>query len=975
MGLPEGTVTFLFTDIEGSTRLWEEQPEAMGIALARHDELLRSVLEQDAGELIKSTGDGLQAVFGSAPDAVLAALGAQRAMITEPWDARIGRLKIRIALHTGTAELREGDYYGSAMNRAARLLSAGHGEQIILSQTMQEVVRDDLPAGVNLVDLGEYRLKDLTRPERVYQLIAPDLPREFPALNSDSVQSSNLPRQATPFIGREQELQAIIELLGRDDVCLVSLTGPGGAGKTRLALQAAADLLEVGDNLFANGVFFVDLAPINDPALVADTMASALGIRAPGGQTLTEALKQHFSRRSMLLVVDNFEHVMDGSDLMAELLLAAPKLKLLVTTREALNLQEEWLYPLAGMPYPAPSQNGNALDYSAVQLFTERARRVRPDFALTDEQSGVVRICQLVEGLPLAIELAAVWTKTLSSETIADEIQNNIDFLATRLRNLPPRHRSMRAAFDYSWQQLSETERTVFKRLSVFKGGFGRPAAGEIAGASLFTLTELVDKSLLRWEPAAERESSQGRYQIHEILRQFAAEQLENSTSDVQQTQADHANYYIQFLYQRHQDISGGRQREAVLEIKEELDNVRIAWLWAVAHVDADALQKGSQSLGLYYQYLGGYLEGMALFSQATEVLQAQPQSEAIDLALLGTLMYQAWYHLRFGRQEGTEACMVESQAIYRRLNIPPLPGHVTDPNATLSFVALTRGDYATAAQYAEQVCQVAEAQQHPINRQFAYHLLSEANLGLGEYETAQKFAQQAYAQALMTGDRWFMAYILNNMGQITVALGDLPAARRYYEESYAIREEFDDPEGMAVALNHLGQIALRERAYEESQRLFQRSHDIYEEINDKGGLATACNGLANTAAGLDQYRSARQRFHYALQIAAEINFVPLILNVLAGTGRLWLQTGRVERGEELLLTVLNHPASEYETKEQAGQTIKQYRGDPLPDQLVLARQQEQPSDLDAIVEATLMELEGLDIQLAEEDGGCDEPD
>ena len=286
----------------------------------------------------------------------------------------------------------------------------------------------------------------------------------------------------------------------------------------------------------------------------------------------------------------------------------------------------------------------------------------------------------------------------------------------------------MQTVFDQTWQRLNEREQAVFKRLSVFRGGFQRDAAVEVAGASLPILSTLVDKSLIRLD-------ANGRYQIHELLRQYAAEQLEKSADEVSQTQADHAHFYIQFLHQRSGDVCGGRQREALLEIRADLDNIRVAWLWAVAQGDAGSLQKGSESLGLYYQFLGGYLEGMMLFSQATDVLQAQPPSEAADHALLGTRMYEAWYHLRFGQQEGTEACMAHSQAIYRRLNIPPLPGYLTDPNAPLSFVALTRGDYATAVQLAEQVREVAETQQHPINRQFAYHLLSEAHVGLGAYE------------------------------------------------------------------------------------------------------------------------------------------------------------------------------------------------------------------------------------------------
>jgi ATP/maltotriose-dependent transcriptional regulator MalT len=464
-------------------------------------------------------------------------------------------------------------------------------------------------------------------------------------------------------------------------------------------------------------------------------------------------------------------------------------------------------------------------------------------------------------------------------------------------------------------------------------------------------LSALVDKSLLRLDV-------NGRYQIHELLRQYAGEQLEENTSDVQQTQADHANYYIQFLHQRSDDVSSGRQREALLEIKEELDNIRVAWLCAVAHVDADALQKGSQPLGLYYQLLGGYLEGLTLFSQASEVLQAQPQSEATDLALLGTLMYQAWYHLRFGNLEGTEACMVQSQTIYRRLNIPPLPGHLTDPNAPLSFVALTRGDYATAVQYAEQVRQAAEAQEHPINRQFAYHLLAEANLGLGKYETAQKSAQQAYAQSLMSGDRWFMAYILNTMGQIAVALGDNQMGKTHFQASFKIRQAFDDPEGMALALINLGNLALKEQSFAEAGEHFQCSRTIYQDINDKGGLAAADWGLGIVACEKGDYSLSQDYFRGALQLAVEIDYRPVLFGSLVNIAELLWNTGQRELPLTLLAFTAHHPATDHETQNKAKKRLTgDYRKEISPQLFAAATAEGEASDLDALVADLLYQL------------------
>jgi len=717
--------------------------------------------------------------------------------------------------------------------------------------------------------------------------------------------TNTLPLQPTPFIGRSEEIADIVQMLANPTCRLLTLIGLGGIGKTCLALQIAKKL-----DSFRHGIHFVPLQHVHSTDFLASAIADALNISLSGHEKLEMQLLNILRNKEMLLLLDNFEHLLDGVELISDILREATAVKLLITSREVLNLQEEWLYPVQGLPVPTSDQHDDLETFPAAQLFIERAQRGRRDFSPANERAAISRICQLVGGMPLALELAASWITSLHCEAIADQIQRNIDFLATRSRNVPERHRSMHAAFDQSWQHLSPRTRLVFQKLSVFKGGFLFHAAEQVTGVSLLTLSMLVDKSLLRREV-------NGRYQIHELLRQYAAEQLEKNDSDVQQTQSDHANYYIQFLHQRSDDIAGGRQREALLEIKEELDNIRLAWLWAIAHIDADALQKGSQSLGLYYQYQGRYLEGLTLFSQVVNVLQGQIWSEATDLALLRTLMYKGWYHLRFGHLEATEACMGQSLTIYRRLNIPPLPGYLSDPNAPLGFVALTRGDYVMAVQYAEKVRQVAEAEQHIINREMSYHLLAEANLGLGAYETAQKFAQQAYAQAIMSGDRWFMAYILNNMGQIAVALGDYKMGKTHFQSSYEIREQFADPE-MALSLINLGNLALKEQDFVQAEELYQRSHTIYQDINDKGGLAAAKQGLGIISCEQGDYVLAQDYFGQALRLAIEIDYRPVSFGLLLNIAQLLWQIGQRERPITLLAFTAHHPATDHETRTKA---------------------------------------------------------
>ena len=392
-GPPTGTVTFLFTDIEGSTRLWERNAQAMQEALARHDELLRTTIEARDGYVFKTVGDAFCAAFGTATDAAEAALACQLALLEEGWAEEVGAIRVRMALHSGAAEERDGDYFGPPVNRVARLLSAGHGGQVLLSHAAQELTRDDLPEGATLRDLGERRLKDLFRPERVFQLLSPDLPSSFPPLKTLDERLNNLPVQPTPLVGRERELGGVRDLLRAEGVRLLTLTGTGGIGKTRLGLQVGAELLDE----FEDGVFFVELAPITDPALVASAIAEPLGVVEAGDQPLEEGLKGYLRGKELLLVLDNFEQVLGGAPLVGELLSACPKLKVLATSRSVLRVYGEQEYPVPPLELPRPGRLPpieRLTQYEAVRLFIERAKAARPDFSVSDENApAVAEIC------------------------------------------------------------------------------------------------------------------------------------------------------------------------------------------------------------------------------------------------------------------------------------------------------------------------------------------------------------------------------------------------------------------------------------------------------------------------------------------------------------------------------------------------------------------------------------------------------
>jgi len=520
--LPSGTVTFLFTDIEGSTQLWEQHPQAMPSALARHDAILREATAAHGGVVFRTVGDAFCTAFASAPAALRAALDAQRALHHQDWGA-VGPIRVRIALHTGAVAIRDAEYQGQPLNRIARLLSAGHGGQVLLSAATQELARDLLPPDAELRDMGVHRLKDLTHPEQIFQLVAPGLPADFPPLKTLDRRPHNLPAQPTALIGREQAIATVCSLLRRADVRLVTLTGPGGTGKTRLALQTAAELLEQ----FGDGVWFVNLAPISDPDLVATTIAQVLGAREHDNRPLLEQLKAYLREKRLVLLLDNFEQVAEAAPLVSELLAAAPGLKALATSRMPLHLSGEHEIAVAPLALP-PSERSNVqtlTQYEAVRLFIERAQAVKADFAVTNANApAVAEICERLDGLPLAIELAAARVKLFPPQALLARLSSRLQLLTGGARDLPERQQTIRNTIDWSYQLLGEDEKRLFSRLGVFVGGWTPEAAETVLRTEGRGLSEDSGASVLSpgWagraggsEPGAAGGGAGGRAALH----------------------------------------------------------------------------------------------------------------------------------------------------------------------------------------------------------------------------------------------------------------------------------------------------------------------------------------------------------------------------------------------------------------------------------------------------------------------------
>ncbi len=493
--------------------------------------------------------------------------------------------------------------------------------------------------------------------------------------------------QPTRFVGRATELSETRHILKNPDCRLLTLVGVGGIGKTRLALQLAREQQQA----FADGGWFVNLQPLQSGKQIVSAIVDALGVVLSGYDTPENQLLQYLRDKNLLLLLDNFEHVLDGVEFVTQLIQHASAVKLLVTSREALSLPEEWLYPVEGLSFPPSHQADNVEAMTAVELFVERARQVSPTFSLADNQAGVVRICQLVAGLPLALEMAASWTKTLRCSEIAAEIQHNLNFLTSNLRHVPERHRSMAAVFAQSWEHLTQGEQALFKRLAVFKGGFQREAAEVIAGASLPLLSSLLDKCLLRREAG-------GRYQIHELLRQYASGKL--AEVELAALTEAHCRYYCDFLAQRKYGLVEREQVKTSLEIEGELENIRIAWQYAVEHKQVGALKKAAASYFFFCQMQSRYLEYVDASGLAVEVLEAAANWPG----LAQVLVFRGWMLIRIGRFELATAGLERSRALFEELRLTAEYGMGSHPLAPLIVLTVIQGDYARAVALGEQL-------------------------------------------------------------------------------------------------------------------------------------------------------------------------------------------------------------------------------------------------------------------------------
>jgi len=846
--LPTGTVTLLFSDIEGSTRLWEQSPDAMAHALRRHDELLRSAIEGSRGYVFKTVGDAFCAAFPTAKEAVQAAEKAQRALGVEPWPAD-AVLRVRMALHTGECEERGGDYFGPPLNRVARLESVAHGGQVVLARATTDLVRDHLPVGVGLRALGTHRLKDLGRPEEVFQLEIEGLDAEFPPLRSlDNPELlHNLPELVSSFVGREGEVAEVRRMV--EESRLVTLTGPGGVGKTRLALQVAAELLDGS----GDGVWLVELAAVRDPEDVPAAVASTLGIKEQPGRSMHDALVAALADRNVLVVLDNCEHLVGACAKLAETVVrSCPKVYLLATSRETLGIDGERVFrvPSLSVPPENAEERSELAASGAATLFVERANTLATGFTLTDDSAPLVAaICRRLDGMPLAIELAAARLRSMSLSHLHSRLDQRFHLLTGGSRTALPRQQTLRAMVDWSYDLLNSFEQAVLRRLSVFVGGFELEAAESVCGfgdieefdvAGL--LGSLVDKSLV----VADTSATAVRYRLLETIRQYAAEKLV-AAADGEETGAPaaHAAYYLGYVQEVAPHLTGRFQETWLSRLEVEYPNLRAAAVHLLA--DAGGATRALLLFGVPRRYWWCFqhrAEIMDLLDRAIELAQDEtPWARAAALTCKAYMLGQS--DLAAQAACARRAVDVAREAGDRELEAEALslvcfnayfrgvPGEGLGPGAEAVTIARQLGDLVILGQAL---------------------LFYAAVVYVDDGEAAEAIYREALVVVDQSGDLFTTSFLRNNYGCLLLLDGRVADARRELEAALAITRTLV-PRRTPGTLNNLGMVLFKEGDNAGATSLFTDALRTSRLSGDVSAPAYALLGLAwvATLAGDDE--------------------------------------------------------------------------------------------------------------------------
>ncbi len=840
VSLPTGTVTFLFSDIEGSTQRWESHRAAMDAAVKRHDALMRSAMEQHNGFVFKTVGDAFCVAFARVSDAATAGIEAQRALSAEDFST-VGGLRVRMALHAGEASERNGDYFGPAVNRVARLMSIGHGGQILLSGVTRDLAHGDLLAGVSLIDLGAHRLKDLTEAEQVWQLTIDGLPTEFPPLRSLDTIPNNLPIQPTSFRGREHDLEEVKSLLGQHK--LLTLFGSGGVGKTRLALQVGADALDH----YPDGVWLVDFAPITDPELVSSVIAKVVGMSQVEGHRVDESIPQWLKRKKLLLILDNCEHLLETVAALAEAIIrACPDVRMIATSRQALGVSGEQVMRLPSLDVPhkiADLTPAAVMEFGAVALFVDRARSTDRSFTLTDDTAPIVAdICRRLDGIPLAIELAAARVKVLSIPNLAQRLNERFKILTGGSRSALPRQKTLSALIDWSYDLLTPQEQMLFNRTGIFAGGFSLDAATTVCGGEgldeidvLDLLSSLTDKSLVVADTTGEQE----RYHLLESTRAYALEKLAGA-GEHERLARSHGEYFRDQAQAADKRYGKGSTVAWLASVELELDNYRAVLEWGLKD-GHDVALGGAVAGSLSNLWVGG---GLAVEGRYWIALA----QAGLDESAHPHVAARMWHALSvLSSSKRSHECAGRAIALYQS-------------------VSDSRGAAAAL-------------------QQLAFALFKMGNL-----QEANEAGERALAAMRELADKVGVANGLNGQALINLSRGDVVAGRESFAQALAAYKALGDEVGTAIVLANLAELEFKEGHAEQAASFAGEGLEI--DLRGKNATALAidyCNSAAYRIAlqDLDGAReAAREGLRWARQ-AQDALCVAIALQHLAVLGAL----------------------------------------------------------------------------------------